>query len=137
MFPCSLNLFLFYPMFPIRLIKPLVLLSFLRSRSLDLKNICTVSSTPKVLITILEGNSEFCFPRISMFPETKSRETLRLEGNKIHTSPRDQSLSDLLYSKTIGSNRWKAKANSEKRAEIPATTSGRSDHVQQWSTFRG
>ena len=30
-----------------------------------------------------EGNSEFCFPRISVFPET-----------------RDQSLSDLLYSKT-------------------------------------
>ena len=28
------------------------------------------------------GNSEFCFPRISMFPETKSRETLRFEGNK-------------------------------------------------------
>ena len=48
-----------------------------------------------------EGNSEFCFPRISMFPETKSRETLRFEGNrKIHCSPRDQSLSDLLYSKT-------------------------------------
>ena len=44
-------------------------------------------------------NSEFCFPRISMFPETKSRETLRFEGNKIHCSPRDQSLSDLLYSK--------------------------------------
>ena len=38
-------------------------------------------------------NSEFCFPRISMFPETKSRETLRFEGNKIHCSPRDQSLS--------------------------------------------
>ena len=47
-----------------------------------------------------KGNSEFCFPRISMFPETKSRETLRFEGNKIHRSPRDQSLSDLLYSKT-------------------------------------
>ena len=47
-----------------------------------------------------EGNSEFCFPRISMFPETKSRETLRFEGNKIHCSPRDQSLSDLLCSKT-------------------------------------
>ena len=47
-----------------------------------------------------EGNSEFCFPRISMFPETKSRETLRFEGNKIHCFPRDQSLSDLLYSKT-------------------------------------
>ena len=39
------------------------------------------------------GNSEFCFPRISMFPKTKLRETLRLEGNKIHCSPRDQSLS--------------------------------------------
>ena len=35
---------------------------------------------------------------------------------KIHCSPRDQSLSDLLYSKT--------KPNFEKRAEIPATTSG-------------
>ena len=28
-----------------------------------------------------EENSEFCFPRISMFPETKSRETLRFKGN--------------------------------------------------------
>ena len=46
------------------------------------------------------GNSEFCFPRISMFPETKSREKLRFEGNKIRCSPRDQSLRDLLYSKT-------------------------------------
>ena len=35
-----------------------------------------------------------------MFPETKSRETLRFSGNKIHCSPRDQSLSVLLYSKT-------------------------------------
>ena len=39
------------------------------------------------------GNSEFCFPRISMFPSTSSRETLRFLGNKIHYSPRDQSLS--------------------------------------------
>ena len=39
------------------------------------------------------GNSEFCFPRISMFPSTSSRETLRFSGNKIHCSPRDQSLS--------------------------------------------
>ena len=31
------------------------------------------------------GNSEFCFPRISMF--------LRFSGYKIHCSPRDQSLS--------------------------------------------
>ena len=46
-----------------------------------------------------EGNSEFCFPRISMFPETKSREPLRFEGNNIHCCQRDQSLSDLLYSK--------------------------------------
>ena len=34
-----------------------------------------------------------------MFPET-SRETLRFLANKIHCSPRDQSLSDLLHSKT-------------------------------------
>ena len=47
-----------------------------------------------------EGNSKFCFPRISMFTETKSRETLRFEGNKFHCSSRDQLLSDLLYSKT-------------------------------------
>ena len=43
----------------------------------------------------------------SMFPETKPRETLRFERNKIPCSPRDQSLSDLLYSKANGSNRWK------------------------------
>ena len=61
----------------------------------------------KHLMTGPEGNSEFCFPRISMFPETKSRETLRFEGNKIHCSPRDQSLSDLLYSKANGSSGWK------------------------------
>ena len=45
------------------------------------------------LMTGPEGNSEFCFLRISMFPETKSRETLTFEGNKILCSPRDQSLS--------------------------------------------
>ena len=28
------------------------------------------------------GNSEFCFPRISMFPSTSSREILRFSGNK-------------------------------------------------------
>ena len=33
------------------------------------------------------GNSEFCFPRFSMF------QTLRFSGNKIHCSPRNQSLS--------------------------------------------
>ena len=40
-----------------------------------------------------------------------SREKLRFEGNRIHYSPRDKSLSDLLF-------------NFAKRAEIPATTSG-------------
>ena len=33
-----------------------------------------------------------------MFLEAKPRETLRFEGNKIYCFPRDQSLSDLLYS---------------------------------------
>ena len=51
------------------------------------------SGNNKHLMTGPEGNSEFCFPRISMFPETKLRETLRFEGNKIHCSSRDQSLS--------------------------------------------
>ena len=69
------------------------------------------------LMTGPEENSEFCFPRISMFPKTKSRETLRFEGNKIHCSPRGQSLSDLLYSKTKQKKILKS-------AEIPATTSG-------------
>ena len=33
-----------------------------------------------------------------LFPDNLPRETLRLEGNKINCFPRDQSLSDLLYS---------------------------------------
>ena len=45
--------------------------------------------------------------QLILFPETKSRETLRSKGNKIHCSPWDQSLGDLLYSKTNKSNRWK------------------------------
>jgi hypothetical protein len=40
----------------------------------------------------------FVFPRISMFSETKSRETLRFEGNKINYFPREKTLSVLLYS---------------------------------------
>ena len=63
-----------------------------------------------------EGNSEFCFPRISMFPDTKSRETLRFDGNKIHCSPRDQSFSDFVIEQN------KTKAKFENRAEIPAIT---------------
>ena len=53
-----------------------------------------------------------------MFPETKSRETLKFEGNKIHYSPRDQSLSDLLYIGKQNDRKF------EKRARILATTSG-------------
>ena len=41
-----------------------------------------------------------------------SRETLRFSGNKIHCPPRDQSLSDLFYSKTNGPNRWKTNTHS-------------------------
>ena len=71
-------------------------------------------STIKHLMTGPEGNSEFFFPRMS-------RETLRFSGNKIHCSPRDQSLSDLLYSKT----KRKQTLNNTLRLQ------------QQRSTFRG
>ena len=36
------------------------------------------------LMTGPDGNSEFRFPRTSMLPETKSRETLRFSVKKIH-----------------------------------------------------
>ena len=75
----------------------------------------------KHLMTGPEGNNGFCFPRMSMFPETKPRETLRFEGNKIHSFPREQSLSDLLYSKT-------------KRKQI---LNNALRFQQQRSTFRG
>ena len=80
-----------------------------------------MSHDNKHLMTGPEGNSEFCFPRFSIFPETKSRETLRFEGNKIHCFPRDQSLIDLLYSKT----KQKQILNNALRFQ------------QQRSTFRG
>ena len=38
-------------------------------------------------MTGTEGNIEFCFLRISTFPSTSFRETLRFEGNKIHCFP--------------------------------------------------
>ena len=54
----------------------------------------------KHLMTGPSGNSRFCFSRISMFFETEPRETLtiRFEENNLNCFPRDQSLSDLLYS---------------------------------------
>ena len=36
--------------------------------------------------------------KLILFPDNLPRETFRLEGNKINCFPRDQSLSDLLYS---------------------------------------
>ena len=74
----------------------------MNQQQIDSRYDCTLNLTgnTKHLMTGPEGNSKFCFLRISMFPSTSSRETLRFEGNKIHCSPRDQSLSDLLYSKT-------------------------------------
>ena len=54
---------------------------------------CFVLLYNKSLNDWSRGDSEFCFPRISMLPSTSSRETLRFSGNKIHCSPRDQSLS--------------------------------------------
>ena len=53
------------------------------------------------------GNSEFCFPRISMFPSTSSRETLRFSRNKIHCSPRDHSLSVSCYIARLSLNKLK------------------------------
>ena len=47
----------------------------------------------KHLMTGPLGNSEFCFPRISMFPSNSSWKILRFSGNKMHCFPRDQSLS--------------------------------------------
>jgi hypothetical protein len=62
------------------------------------------------LMSAPEGNSLFCFPeslnvspRVSMFPETKSRETLRFEG-KQNYFPREQTLSVLLYSIATNKN---------------------------------
>jgi len=45
------------------------------------------------LMTGPHWNSKFCFPPISMFPSTSSRQILRFSGNKIHCFPRDPSLS--------------------------------------------
>ena len=41
----------------------------------------------------------FVFPRVSMLPDTKSRETLRLEGKQNSPFPEEYTLSVLLCSK--------------------------------------
>ena len=64
------------------------------------------------------GNSEFCFPRISMFPSTSSWETLRFSGNKIHCSPRDQSLSANCFPPNMPGKTWKL-TSSEKQFISP------------------
>ena len=75
----------------------------LREPVFAIRNRIIIININKHLTTGPKGNSEFCFLKISVFPEM----TLRFEGNKVHCSPSDQSLSDLLYSKANGSNRWK------------------------------
>ena len=63
------------------------------------------------LMIVPLGNSEFCFPRISMFPSTSSRETLRVSGNKIHCSPRDQSLSVKCKKNALVTNKCSTNTN--------------------------
>ena len=88
--------------------------------------LCTI----KHLMTGPEGNSELCFPRISMFPSTSSRETLRFEGKKFNCFPRDQSSSDLFYSKTKQKQILKMRWDSCDNIRPPSTTC--SDHVQRF-----
>ena len=52
----------------------------IKDDSWNFPRIAKSTKNNKHLMTGTEGNSEFCFPRILMFLETKSRETLRFEG---------------------------------------------------------
>ena len=47
------------------------------------------------------GNSKILFPSNLNVPSTSSRGTLRFSGNKIHCSPRDQSLSVNCYTTVV------------------------------------
>ena len=78
-----------------------------------------------------EGNREFCSQRISMFPSALSLETLRFKENKIHCSSKDQSLSDLLYSKAEEKQILKTMLRFQRQHQAT------SDHMQQRSTFHG
>ena len=46
------------------------------------------SENIKHLMTGPKGNSEFCFPETSMFPEAKPRGTLRVEGKQNSLFPK-------------------------------------------------
>ena len=70
------------------------------------------------------GNSEYCFPQISMFPSTLSQETLRFSGNKIHCCPHDQSLS-------VKSWDWIKKSHLQQNShQVEPYT-----HINLWITF--
>ena len=75
-------------------------------------------------MTGLLGNSEFFLPENLNVSRNEVEGTLRFEGNKIHCSPRDQSLSDLLIAKQMGQTGGKQ------------TITLLTNDVQQRSTFR-
>ena len=82
-----------------------------------------------------EGNSEFCFPQISMFPSTLSRENSLFPNGpfiKRYVIWQNKRIKPVI----------KTKANFEKHAKIPVTTSVHLQlhtliNVQQQSTFCG
>ena len=64
-----------------------------------------------------QGNREFCFPRISIFPSTSFRETLGFSVNKIHCSHLDhhQVLNSVQGTQMGNSNKDSNKLNSVSR----------------------
>ena len=68
-----------------------------------------------------------------MFPEMKSRETLRFEGNKIHCSPRDQNYVLNMALLLIKQN--KTKENFEKCVTFQRQHQATSDHMQLFNCF--
>ena len=60
-----------------------------------------------------------------MFPSAPPREKLRFSGNKINCFPRDQSLSDLLYTSQL-----KNRTNYKICTNLPQFQGARPDHVR-------
>ena len=58
----------------------------------------------KRLLTDPKENNEFCFPRLSMFPEAKPKETLKSRGKKTQCFPRGKSLGRI-WKKKLRRNR--------------------------------